>query len=105
MKNIKKLLQRCCTTLREMALTLLNDEVFVEAAAALARRIRGEAPGGVGEAIDHGFLLCFARLPRTVERDRLLGYYRAQVGVLGEKRAWVALASVLINLDEFITRE
>ena len=107
------------------ALTLLNDPVFFEAAQALAVRVVSEAEGGVDDQIGHGFRLCFAREPSDDERDRLGRYYRRQVEILEgaperveemmpfplekvnpvEGAAWVGLSSVLLNLDEFITRE
>ena len=107
------------------ALTLLNDPVFFEAAQALAVRVVTEAAGGVEDRVEHGFRLCIAREPSADERDRLASYYRRQVEILKraperveemmpfplegvnpvESAAWVGLSSVLLNLDEFITRE
>ena len=107
------------------ALTLLNDPVFFEAAQALAVRVVTEAAGGVEARIEHAFRLCFARQPSADERNRLGRYYRRQVEILEgaperveemmpfplegvnpvESAAWVGLSSVLLNLDEFITRE
>lgn len=107
------------------ALTLLGDPVFVEAAQALAARVRREVRGDEVRRLDHAFRLALSRAPSREERTRLLSY-------LGQERqrfdndptaaralapdaasgdpnataaAWVALASVLLNLDEFINRE
>ncbi|HUY35506.1 MAG TPA: PSD1 and planctomycete cytochrome C domain-containing protein [Pirellulales bacterium] len=106
------------------ALTLLNDPVFFEAAQALAARVLREAPGGVAERIDHAFQLCLARRPTSDETARLSAYYQEQLAILrqepqaagalfrgyvegvdpSEGAAWSCLASVLLNLHEFITR-
>ena len=107
------------------SLTLLNDPVFFEAAQALAARVLTEQQGGLSERIDYAFRLCLAREPDSAERDRLAAYLRQQSGILDREpdnpeamlplevegvdrnqgAAWVALSSVLLNLDEFITRE
>jgi hypothetical protein len=109
------------------ALAVLNDKAFVEAAAALARRIVKEAEGEKDRAA-RGFRLCVARPPSERERDVLLGLYRdslarykkdpkaaelmARNGGLelpagadaAEVAAWTVVANVLLNLDETITR-
>jgi hypothetical protein len=107
------------------ALNLLNDPVFVEAAQGLAARILREKPGAVEDRIRYAFRLCLARDPRPSELDRLARYYREELadferdpksvealfpGVVDgieprEAAAWVGLGSILLNLDEFITRE
>ena len=107
------------------SLTLLNDPVFFEAAQALAARVLTEQQGGLSEWIDHAFRLCLAREPDSAERDRLATYLHQQNEILDQEpegpaamlpvelegvdrsrgAAWVALSSVLLNLDEFITRE
>jgi hypothetical protein len=106
-------------------LNLLNDPVFVEAAQALAARIWTESPADDTQRLDHAFLLTLARFPTAEEAERLLSYVEQQRtrftsedaavdellqngvfdGDSNERAAWVALASVLLNLDEFITRE
>ncbi len=107
------------------SLTLLNDPVFFEAAQALAARVLTEKEGSPSERIDHAFRLCLAREPESAERDRLASYLHHQNEILEQEpdapaamlpfdlegidrkqgAAWVALSSVLLNLDEFITRE
>ncbi len=74
------------------ALTLFNNEVFVEAAQAFARRLQ-ERPDGIA----HGFKIVTARAPTAVEA--------AKLEALREAGGWSAVARVLLNLDEFITRE
>jgi hypothetical protein len=108
------------------ALNLLNDPVFLEAAQGLAARVLRERPGTLPEQVEYAFRLCLARKPATGEVDRLVRYYGTQRQILdrepkaraslfaaqelegigqADAAAWVGLASVLLNLDEFITRE
>ena len=106
-------------------MTLLNDEVFVEAAQALAARVLREKRGRVAEQIDHAFHLCLSRPPSPLERRRLTAYYQEQALILRQDRqaaaklfphridgieaveggAWTGVCSVLLNLHEFITRD
>jgi hypothetical protein len=102
------------------ALNLLNDPAFFEAAQALASRILRESPDGDEQRLEHGFLLVLSRHPQPQEIERLLVYLSeertllksdpnaAQVLVqdsLTDSGEWITLASVLLNLDEFINRE
>jgi len=107
------------------ALNLLNDPVFFECAQALAARVLHEADATTRERLAHAFLLCLARPPTPAERTRLEKYLKAQTTIfennpdaakamagkplggceLAENAAWVGVASVLLNLDEFITKE
>jgi mono/diheme cytochrome c family protein len=84
------------------ALTTLNDEVFVEAAQGLARRVLREAPADDAARLRYGFRLCVAREPDGVERDTLLTFLRKEPD---PDKAWLNVARVLLNLDETITRE
>ena len=52
----------------------------------------------------YAFKLCYCRTPSKVEQDRLLSYLQQQREVNAE-RAWMMVARVLLNLDEFVTRE
>jgi hypothetical protein len=107
------------------ALNLLNDPVFVEAAQTLAVRVLQESEPDWNERLDTVFQLCLSRKPSRSERDRLASYYEEQkelnqkdgdalkqlapnqlIGVQrAEVAAWTGLSRVLMNLDEFITRE
>ena len=107
------------------ALNLLNDPVFVEAAQALAARTLHEAPTQFASRVQHAFQLVLTRLPSPREQDWLAEYYQKQLQALEkepamatalapsdaagatptEAAAWTAVSSVLLNLDEFITRE
>jgi hypothetical protein len=70
------------------ALNLLNDPVFMEAAEHLGKRAK---------TIDEAFELALLRKPTAAERARLERFVAENNTTL--------MASVLLNLDEFITRE
>jgi hypothetical protein len=80
------------------ALNLLNDPVFVEAAGALAKRIETGSKGGFPERLNYGFRLTLGREPTEIETQALRKYWDRQ-------QTWTGLSSILLNLDEFITRE
>jgi hypothetical protein len=119
-------LSRSCTRRERsntplQSLNLLNDPAFLEAAQALAMRVRRECHGDDAKRLHQAFQLTLSRPPREEEQKRLLGYLQQQRAIFasdpksaadllqdqpaGTDAAWIALASVLLNLDEFITRE
>ncbi|WP_435018611.1 PSD1 and planctomycete cytochrome C domain-containing protein [Tundrisphaera sp. TA3] len=87
------------------ALTLLNDPAFIEFARALADRVIREAPADDAARIDRAFRLCLARDPSESEAGRLAALLDQGKADSPERDAWTAVARVLLNLDEFITRE
>jgi hypothetical protein len=92
------------------ALTLLNDAAFYEMAQTLADRALREAPADDVARLTYAFRLCVARPPAAYEIQRLAELLKAERAAGGEDeesghQAWVALARVLLNLDETITRE
>jgi cytochrome c553 len=102
------------------ALNLLNDPVFLEAAQALAERTLRESPAtDFTSRIRYAYGLCLTREPGPKEVETLLSYFQTQERILAgddksrvalyplrpESAAWAGVASVLLNLDEFITRE
>jgi hypothetical protein len=108
------------------ALDLLNDPVFYEAAQTLAVRTLREAPGtGFDDRLKYAYQITLARSPNGQEQERLLGLYVQQKEILAgnaeastavfpfnlenvdrlEGAAWVNVSRVLLNLDEFITRQ
>ncbi len=107
------------------ALTLLNDEAFVEFAQGLAARLLREESDD-GARLRRAFLLAAGRPPSSVEQERLQSFLAAQLdafqtepgtaaelaGQLGADArdlprfaAWTQLARVVLNLDDFLTRE
>lgn len=109
------------------ALTLLNDPVYVEAAAALARRTLVEKSADSDDGrIRYAFQLCLTREPTAAEagllRNLLEQQRAAQSGKpkapasptgafappptisAAEFVAWQAVATALLNLDEMITK-
>jgi hypothetical protein len=98
------------------SLTLLNDPNFHEMAQALARRVSA-LPDPLSEAMR----LTVARAPSPTERERLTRLFQLErdafetrpaeaVAIAGEGAtptlaAWTSVARVLLNTDEFITRE
>lgn len=107
------------------ALNLLNDPVFFEAAQALAVRVVQEASTSWNDRLDTAFQLCLSRKPSRTESERLARYFEEQRKLFEretesvqklaanpvpgleqrELAAWVGVSRVLMNLDEFITRE
>jgi mono/diheme cytochrome c family protein len=83
------------------ALTMLNDQAQVELAQALAARIQRESGMGSVEKMEFAFRLCLAREPNARELKRLTQL----LGPTPDDERWTILARVLLNLDEFITRE
>jgi len=81
------------------SLNLLNDPVFFEAAGALAKRVQDQAPGTTfNDRLNYAFELCLGRKATAREKDRLSTYFDKQ-------QDWTGISRVLLNLDEFITRE
>ncbi|MFO0938209.1 MAG: PSD1 and planctomycete cytochrome C domain-containing protein [Gemmataceae bacterium] len=109
------------------ALAGLNEPLFVEAAQALAARILKES-GDDRAKLTAGFRFCTARTPNDreqavladllkTERDRWTKADAKPAELIGEPTrydaktapaeaaAWVAVARVLLNLDETVTKE
>mgnify|MGYP002622974620 FL=1 len=109
------------------ALTTLNNDVYVEAAQALAQRVLNEAPDDDRARLAYAMRLCVARPPQPEELEdasELLSvardYYAAHAeeartltgiastttddAIVVERAAWTATARVFLNLDEFVTR-
>jgi hypothetical protein len=88
------------------ALTLLNDAVFVEMAGTFGRRIVAEGGADDAERVAYAMELCLAR-PATREESLRLHQYledRRRTGI-EETDVWSDVATVLLNLHEFITRD
>ncbi len=87
------------------ALTLLNDQAFVELAQGFARRVEKERASD-RERIAWAFTLATGRAPQPAERERLERFLVQQRASFKQAApAWAATTRVILNLDEFITRE
>jgi mono/diheme cytochrome c family protein len=86
------------------ALTLLNDTAFYEFAQALGQRTQAE-PGDDGAKLTYLFRCCLSRAPTASERERLQAFLTQQRQGGTEAGAWAAVGRVVLNVDEFITRE
>ncbi len=84
------------------ALTQLNDEAATEFAAALAKRIESESGANDNARLAHGYLLALGREARPAELARLQRFTQTQRD--SKRDPWPAVARVLLNLDEFLTR-
>ncbi len=108
------------------ALTLANDHSLFELIQGFAVRILEEGPDYDEGRLRHAFQICLSRTPDDQELDVLSRYLAeqrahfkkspqaaAQVAAkklpekieVVEAASWTAVARVLMNLDEFITRE
>ncbi|MBK5291482.1 MAG: PSD1 domain-containing protein [Acidobacteriia bacterium] len=87
------------------ALTTLNEPLFVESAAALAKLTLAQGGPTDSARLTFAFRRCTARKPNQRESDVLLSFLAKQRERLGEDAAWKALSRVLLNLDETITKE
>jgi mono/diheme cytochrome c family protein len=108
------------------ALTLLNNDAFVESSQSLAKKLLALDDLGDDVRLGRAIEICLAREPQSDEVDRLqnlleqarryyadhveeadalVGRYAAAPTPNVETASWIAAVRVLINLDEFITRE
>jgi hypothetical protein len=111
------------------ALNLMNDETYVEAARMLGQRMLKEGGGTPEDRVDLGFRLAAGRVPDATESQVLLSSLQAQLkyfeshpdaaaGLLavGERRndpklepqelaAYAMVGSLILNLDEVITKQ
>jgi hypothetical protein len=107
------------------ALVTLNDEVYIEAAQALARRVLREAEPNDEKRVAYAFRLCVGRAPTPPELNRLLTLVNNErqnfskdteaASLLGKAKksgqedvaqlaAWTVVGNVLLNLDETVTK-
>ncbi len=120
--------RRISTNTPLQALVTLNDPAYVEAAQALARRLLREAGPAVSDRVRLGLRLALIRDPAAREVDALAALYQRRLTFYRDHRAeapklatvplgplpegWdaaeaaalTAVANVILNLDEFLTR-
>lgn len=120
--------RRSTTNTPLQALTLMNDPTFVEAARKLAERVIASGPPGRAERVKTAFALAVGRRPHDEEAkillERLDGFERSfredaeaalELVSIGESprddalpvaelAAFTALTSLILNLDEVITK-
>ena len=94
--------RRNSANLPTQALVTLNAPVFVESAEGLAKRLLGESLDPK-ERLDLAFRLCLGRLPDTDEREKFLSFLESY-SAPSDLAKWQSLSTVLLNLDETITR-
>jgi hypothetical protein len=107
------------------SLVLANDPVFIECATALADFAVCHAQGDDDHRVREVFRRCLARHPNEIELERLVHWLHEQrryyaehldqarqlagesphAVALAERAAWISTCRVLLNVDEFITRE
>ncbi len=89
------------------ALTLMNEPLFVECARALGAKAQAEGGATDAERVTYAFRRCTGRTPSEKEAGVLLDFLARQKDRLKELPggAWTAVARVLLNLDETITKE
>jgi len=121
-------LRRTRTNTPLQALVTLNDQVFVEAAQALARRILFEGGDSTASRANYGLRLALTRQPTDQETDRIARLYESIRATLGtdqakatplatkpigplpanrdvmDAAAWTVVGNVLLNLDEFLSK-
>jgi hypothetical protein len=112
--------QSCTRRMRSdtplQALILLNDAAFVEIATALAARVLAEIPEPAKDRarLEYAVRLCLGRAATEQELKTLAGLLVEDAAAhsdLGAEHSggvpagWVSVARVLLNLDEFVTRE
>jgi len=115
------------------ALTLMNDEAFLEFAGALAKRIVKDGGATDRDRLNYAYLLVLGRKPMPREATRLMNFLTDQRQVYSEDSksvadlftrpgmmqpgmilpaigaaelaAWTSVSRVMFNLDDFMTRE
>ncbi len=120
--------RRISTNTPLQALVTLNDPAFVEAAQALARRLTRQGSSSASERIRQGLQLALIREAERREVDALAGLYQRRLTYYRDHRdeavklatvplgplpqgcdcaevaAMTAVSNVILNLDEFLTR-
>jgi hypothetical protein len=120
--------RRALTNTPLQALALMNDPTYVEASRAMAQRTLREGGKDIGARLEYAFRLATARKPTGKETkvlrgllgERLTAFRRDRPSAIklltvgesprdmtldaAELAAWTTVASVILNLDETITK-
>ncbi len=110
--------RRDLTNTPMQALTLLNDPVFFECAETLGRELNKKHGGDIDAAITELVVRSLNRTPTAAERSALKKAHhdflisttsandaKGEGGMTNPELAMAATARVVLNLDEFITRD
>ena len=93
--------KRTVTNTPQQALVGLNEPGMNAAAKDLAKRLAKR--GSDLAKVEQAFWICFSRPPDALERVDCLEFVKQQR--MAKREEWTALAAVLLNLDERLTRE
>jgi hypothetical protein len=85
------------------ALTLLNDASQVECAKSLAMNLK--SINGSAKRVDLVFQRCLNRPPTTAEAKLLCEFMEREMATTSENESLIALCRVMLNSEEFLTRE
>ena len=98
--------RRNSANLPTQALVTLNDPIFVEAAKALAQRVLDAGLADDRARMDWAFQTCLSRHPEPAERDQFLAFLERQAkpSPTDLPALWTSVATILLNLDETLTR-
>ncbi len=106
------------------ALAVANDPMFIELARKLAERVVCEPNTDTAQRVRRMFRMCLIREPSAAEQQLLVDYWTRQQALytrdseaasklapsgfldtpLPDSAAWTSLARLLLNTDEFLTR-
>jgi hypothetical protein len=110
-------IRRDVSNVPTQALALMNDPIFSETASAFAKRLLEEVKADAGKRLERAFRLALGRSPKEEEKNMFLRYLdqqgkdlakdpQATKQIVGDRElaVWTLACSVLLNLDETITR-
>ena len=89
--------KRSISNTPQQALVTLNDPMFDECSRALSKKLSSWSDTSPDIIIDKAFMLCLSRLPDEEEKKKFIELFK--------KDGWYSVATVLLNLDESLTRE
>ena len=97
--------KRAVTNTPQQALIGMNEPAMHAAAVDLGKRL-GKYKDDIAK-VRFAYLICFSRIPDQQELEHCLQFIgkQRQQRAVGEGDEWTALAAVLLNLDEGLSRE